>query len=240
MPHKHTSKCGHKPIPKFSKQIGTGADGVAYTLDSHKDRIIKIGNYPCINFSGYAAETVEKNFKYMRAHKPAAYVRVYTYKFINCKHCHVSYYCVMDKLHKHAQSDSLSFLASEIQWIYKNRNGNDSFPLEKIIKYANDFVTWIPGHWDNTNGVHVNGQRGIPSEQKKSVMKFLRAIWSSRVFHCDLHSGNIMKDKDGNIKLIDLDRLDLPKAKKLVKKFAPIRADLPKKKAIRPRGAHKK
>jgi len=49
-------------------------------------------------------------------------------------------------------------------------------------------------------------QRGLDFDYNK-VFRFYRVLKESKFYHMDLHPRNIMKDTDGNFKLIDFDRV---------------------------------
>jgi thiamine kinase-like enzyme len=98
---------------------------------------------------------------------------------INGNQDYIIYYYIMEKLQEISKDESKVFLE-----IFENS-------LEENIENI------------------LQKMRGALDFNKKNVMVFYTGVKNSKIKHLDLHVGNIMKDRKGNFKLIDLDLIEI-------------------------------
>lgn len=173
-------KCRHDKIPWRGEYLAEGVDGKAYQNWEEEDKVVKVGFLDHAARSGSSLSKLEDNFDFVLVNQPEAYVKVYDYGCFDCKSCNISYFVMMEKLEKLSQKES-----SEIPFFAINAQAL----MSKRKKHSTDQVDFL---------------KRASNPKKKS---FAENIWKSGLFHNDIHAGNIMKDINGNYKLIDLDRL---------------------------------
>lgn len=167
--------------------LKAGVHGESYYLNQ---RVFKItANYNNVGYieSFYAKQS--SIFDYLIKHEEEPFVKLFNYGFFgefkNSKSSFISYYYVMENLNYITQDEGKVF-HSLLSHEDRNISKNYSMPeIKKIIK---------------------NLQRGLDFSDK-AVILFCDEIKKSNIMHFDIHPRNIMKDKMGKFKLIDLDTL---------------------------------
>lgn len=180
-------KCRHDKIPWRGEYLAEGVDGKAYQNWDDDFKVVKVGFLDHMHRSGCTLSVLEDNFDYVLNNKPEAYVTVHDYGCFDCKSCNVSYFVMMEKLKKltNVEAGTIPNLAINAQNLYKK-------PKKKQVGLTADQTDFI---------------KNLGPKKKK----FVQNIWKSGLIHNDIHAGNIMKNDDGDYKLIDLDRLSFLK-----------------------------
>lgn len=174
-------RCTHDKIPWRGNYLAEGADGKAYENWDDENKVVKVGFIDTMAHSMTSLDQLEDNFDYVLTNKPKAYVEVYDYGCVDCRACNVSYFVLMQKL--------------------EPLDGLELYEIPNIVQQAQRLVN----NYKTSNNSPFPRQR--LSYKNKAQQDFAEAIWDSGIIHNDAHHGNIMKDDDGNYKLIDLDRL---------------------------------
>ena len=181
-------RCSHDKIPWRGNYLAEGADGKAYENWNDEGKVVKVGFIDTMLHSMNSLDKLEDNFDYVYVNKPKAYVEVYDYGCVDCRTCNVSYYVLMQKL--------------------EPLDGNETYEIPNIVRQVQQLVN----SYKKTKDCPYPRQRLHYKNQ--AHQDFAEAIWDSGIIHNDAHHGNIMKDSDGNYKLIDLDRLSFLNFKK--------------------------
>lgn len=170
--------------PHPADEIGSGIDGEVYSMLNSPDRVIKI----CQVFDFDRFDSTALVLDKLLIEPYAGYARVYMrgYRKLNAKG-YVLHYYVMEKLQPISEDESKVFhtiISHEDRNIIKDYEYGE---LEKILE-----------------GLQV----GLDFDTEK--VKFLcQAIRFSPIKHLDIHPRNIMKNDNGDFKLIDFDRVQL-------------------------------
>lgn len=182
--------------------LGDGADGEVLSIADDPNRVIKLG--VLYERAGSKLEklygNIDRALEFVLRTQPRAYVSVYKHgslgvytrdnvAFYKGKQRFVLYYYVMEKLEKISEDERRIFhsiLSHEDRKIEKN------FSSDKIREMLEGM------------------SRGLDFDAEK-VMLFCDNIKAAPLSHLDIHVRNIMKDKVGNFKLIDLERIELEK-----------------------------
>ena len=184
------------------QRLGEGADGEVFTIVDDPTKVLKLGilyEYGKIKLSK-AYGNIDRALEYMIQTQPSAYVRVYRHgsmgvysrdnvAFRKGKQSFVIYYYIMEKLEKISEDERRVFhsiLSHEDSGIEKNYSSTKIKEMLQGMRRSLDF-------------------------DEEKVTLFCDNIKSVPVYHLDIHVRNIMKDRDGNFKLIDLDRIELEK-----------------------------
>lgn len=183
-------------------RLGDGADGEVLSIENEQDRVLKLGilyeqhDYGLDEYFQH----IQKTLEYFTKNNPQPYVRVYEHGYLGTysrpmsywksgKQGFIIYYYVMEKLEKISEDESKVFhsiISHEDRGIEKN------FSSQKIHEMLQGLG------------------RGLDFDAEKITL-FCNKIRTAPVSHLDLHVRNIMKDKTGAFKLIDLDRINLEK-----------------------------
>lgn len=180
---------------KAGKFISEGADGECFELLNDPNKVIKFCVlYDCnTNIDSIYSKTY-KLLNFIKNNNLSAYVKVHEHNFLKhglratCvgKQKYLLYYYIMDKLYNITNDEKKVFhsiLSHEDRGVIKNYSTESS----------KDILCGL--------------QRGLDFNLEK-IMMFLENLKKSPIVHLDLHPRNIMKDRKGNFKLIDLDRID--------------------------------
>jgi hypothetical protein len=184
-------------------KLGDGADGEVFEIENTPDKVIKF----CIIYERFSAnleqhynKKINPILNYLITSPVPTFARVYAHEYMGTysrdfvssptgKQKFIIYYYVMEKLNKISEDEQKVFhsiLSHEDRGVEKN------YPLPKIKKM-------------------LEGQAFALDFDEKKVMLFCENLRTSPVRHLDIHVRNVMKDQDGNFKLIDFDRCLLTK-----------------------------
>lgn len=176
-----------------SNFIGDGADGEVFEIEGDSNKVIK-----CAVIYEYhipvnkEMERIKTVAQYLITTSPPAYVRVHAFesiaestrKTVSGEQKYFLYYYIMDKCFKISEDEKKIFhsiLSNE------DRNLKKNYPLSKI-------ETMLKGM-----------SMGLDFDMKK-VLSFCKEIQNSKIDNTDINPRNIMKNVNGDFKLIDFDR----------------------------------
>lgn len=176
-------------------RLGDGADGEVFTVPNNPNQVIKFGvlfQYPLFNHQ-QIYDNIYSTLNKLSTNILPTYARVYEYGFLGSyerKHetlgtqKFILYYYFMEKLNKISEDESKVFHS-----ILSHEDGNifKDYPLSKIKKMLRGLCC------------------GLDFDEKK-VIFFCENLRLAPVEHLDVHQRNIMKDANGNFKMIDFDR----------------------------------
>jgi RIO-like serine/threonine protein kinase len=183
---------------RIGEEIGYGADGQVFNLLDFEDWVIKLSvlydNRVCEN---PAYENIRDVLSFIEKGNESVCVRVHEHKYIGSgtektplgERNYILYYYVMDRLNKISEDEKRVFHSI---LSHEDRNIKKYYSLASVT--------------DMLRGM----QRGLDFDYNK-VFNFYRNVRVSKLNHQDLHVRNIMKDNDGNFKLIDFDRATIGK-----------------------------
>ena len=172
------------------RKIGKGVDGEVFLFKEKEDRVVKFGSL-FLESSSLDIEVLNYNISFFIKHNPQAFVRVYEYVYLGNVYIDdkkvALYYSVMEKLN--AITDDEKRVFNTLVSHQDSNKVKDLSPqvIDKLISYL---------------------EIGMDFEAHK-VRQFCRTIDGNNIKHLDLHERNIMKDDQGNFKLIDLDRIQI-------------------------------
>jgi len=188
--------CPEKVKFNLINKLGDGADGEVFELDDNK--VIKF----CVQFDyGYdqlSYDDISKTLSYIQYNKPHIYARIYSYDYLGkfsrklydqSNQEYILYYYIMEKLNEISDDEKKVFhslISHEDCGILKN------YSILKIKQMLQGM----------SMGLDFDVER---------VTFFCERLRDSFISHNDLHPRNIMKDKNGNFKLIDFDRCTINK-----------------------------
>lgn len=181
----------------IGKEIGFGgADGEVFEIQGDPNKVIKCAViYEYFIPVNQEIERIENVARHLINTCPRAYVRVHAFetvtqfirKTVSGNQKYFLYYYIMDKCFKISEDEKKVFhsiLSNE------DRNLNKNYPLNKITSML--------------TGMSM----GLEFDLKK-VLSFCQAIQNSEIDNTDINPRNIMKNSDGEFKLIDFDRSSL-------------------------------
>lgn len=190
--------CADKIPVVPTNRLGDGSDGEVFEIENSPDKVIKF----CVAYERFKVDLTKHYRKdiipilnHLIDNPIAAYARVYAHEYMgiyqrdflsspNGKQQFILYYYIMERLNKISEDENKVFhsiLSHEDKRIAKN------YPLPKIKKMLQGLSC------------------GLDFDAEKVIL-FCENLKSSPVEHLDIHSRNIMKDTNGNFKLIDFDR----------------------------------
>ena len=191
--------CPDKINFSLSNRLGDGADGEVFELQDSPGKVIKfcvLYEYPDTNIKETYAKVVE-SLSYIKHSQPRAYARVHDYMYLGeytrpvdyCKsgQKYILYYYTMEKLNKISEDEKKVFHSIIC---HQDMNVKKNYSISKIKEM-----------------LHGMGQ-ALDFDQRR-VMLFCENLKSVPLHHQDVHVRNIMKDVEGNFKLIDFDRCEL-------------------------------
>jgi hypothetical protein len=188
--------CPEKIDFPLSSRLGDGADGEVFELKDTTDKVIKFSvlyEYPGEDLDT-KYDQICRTLDFIKMYKPDSYARVYEHKTLgrytrpfagsNQGQKYILYYYFMEKLLKISEDEKRVFHSI---LSHEDKNLNKNFSINKIKKML--------------TGMSM----GLDFDEKKVIL-FVESLKMSKVCHNDLHVRNIMKDFNGNFKLIDFDR----------------------------------
>lgn len=177
----------------LGKRLGDGADGEVFELISDSKKVIK---FSIIYDLGYESNLVTK---YNEIKKKLSFVKE---NGTRCQHlCSIYNFGLL--LHK---SRKTSCGAQEFLIHF--------YEMEKLIKCSDEeekvFYTIISNAYRSIEDFLDSLSKWIDFDRQK-VLTFVNANSNSVILHNDIHLSNIMKNENGDFKLIDLDRITILK-----------------------------
>jgi len=179
-------------------RLGDGADGEIFDIKGQSDKVIKFGvlyETGSININ-QSFKCIKEVLSYFQANPAATYARVYSFGFmgkferdiaLKKKQPFILYFYTMEKLYKISEDEQKVFhsiLSHEDRGINKNYS-----PIK-----INEMISGM------SKGLDFNSER---------VTFFCDNFNNTAVSHLDIHIRNIMKDFNGNFKLVDFDRSEM-------------------------------
>lgn len=191
--------CPDKITFELSERLGDGADGEVFTLKNQPDKVIKLCvlyEYPDAPLKD-SFSRIKNTLEYLSEHTPHTYARVYDYNYLgqfsrpidwsSSGQNYILYHYMMERLSKISDDEKRVFhsiLCHEDRNLKKNYS---IFEIKKMLQGMN---------------------RALDFDERR-VIFFCENLNKNNIIHNDIHVRNIMKDKDGNFKLIDFDRCEL-------------------------------
>ena len=191
--------CPDKINFALSNRLGEGADGEVFELADQPDKVIKF----CVLYE-YPNSSLKENYvkinntiSYIKYNQLPAYARVYEHMYLGkynrpiewseSGQDYILYYYTMEKLLKISEDERRVF---HTVLCHEDRNLKKNYSIPEIKKILQGMA------------------RALDFDEKR-VMFFYENLKNCSLIHNDVHVRNIMKDKDGNFKLIDFDRCEL-------------------------------
>lgn len=184
----------------LGQELGYGAQGNVFAINDHPDRVIKLSFMYDIHDQTIDSkfESVSKVYNYILDTKPSGLVRIYDFGhltdgtrevFSSIKEQKkfqkiIIYYSIQEKLQQLSEDEKKVFKTICQLWRSELELKR---PLEEVIAEQAVFLEF--------NQIKVN--------------KFVKQVTNSPVDNRDMHRRNIMKDHDGNFKMIDFDLAQL-------------------------------
>lgn len=181
-----------------NRKLGDGADGEVFDIINDPNKVVKF----CVLYQSSAEhplvtyKQVTQVLDYLIATPLPTYARVYSHGYMgefnravweNQQQTYLIYYYLMEKLHKISDDESKVFhslISHEDRGIKKNFS---SLKIKEMLQGMS---------------------RGLDFDVER-VTFFLDNFKNSRMAHLDIHVRNIMKDSNGNFKLVDFDRAQI-------------------------------
>lgn len=181
------------------ERLGEGNNGEVLSIEGDSSKVLKLSMLLTKEGDQSKYRPIKNGLDYMVAMCPPAYVRVYEHGYlgecpIGPSPClrYIFYYYIMEKLHKTSEDERKLFHSI---LSHEDRGLKKRFSLEKIRKMLGGMA------------------KGLDFDAEK-VMLFCENIRAAPVIHEDTHGRNIMKNDNGNFRLIDLDSISLLKQEK--------------------------
>jgi hypothetical protein len=186
--------CISKTKYLVGNELGGGADGVVYEIKDDPTKVIKfciLYEYPYENLIERYDQIIRVLF-YLKEHNLSTYARVYEYSYIdmqsrmtvNGPQNYILYYYVMERLNKISEDEFRVFhsiMCHEDMGKIKDYSEEKARRMLKGLSWGFDF-------------------------DESRVMFFYCNVRKTKISHGDIHVRNIMKDSNGNFKLVDFDR----------------------------------
>jgi serine/threonine protein kinase len=187
--------CPDKIVHSIGNRLGDGADGEVFDITDELDKVIKFcvlyetGSVKLLNTYKY----ISKSLNYLMLNNDPAYARVYAHEYMgqyvrdawqNKKQKYILYYYVMEKLQQ-ISDDERKVFDSLVS--HEDRGKKKNYTPDKVKEILLGL----------NRGLDFNFER---------VIFFYDSLKKSKIKHLDMHPRNIMKDANGNFKLIDFDR----------------------------------
>lgn len=191
--------CPEKLPVELGDKLGDGSDGEVFNIIGQPDRVIKLSILYEYRFEGLSDyENIKRVIEYVQVSKPQPYVHVYEHGYLTTssrkmvdwyreEQLYLIYYYLMEKLNCISEDEKKLFhsLLS-----HEDNNKIKSFSDKKIARMLRGM------------------RRGLDFDEEKVIL-FCQDLKSAPLNHLDLNPRNIMKDNQGNFKLVDLDRCEL-------------------------------
>lgn len=187
--------------PNLGLEIGYGADGQVYELRDDPDKVIKYSVIYEWSLPPTAKEQYlrfKNNLTYIinNYHKHPFMVKIFNHDFLfqgkrkivnNKDQNYLIHYVVMERLKEISEDEHKVF---------------HSLLYHKNVFWSKDFTN------QELNGILLGLAKGLDFNFEK-MKSFYQEVKKSNIQHNDINLGNIMKNIDGDYKLIDLDRLSI-------------------------------
>jgi hypothetical protein len=178
------------------EELGSGADGDVYSLSNDPNKVIKYSVYYCWDGELLSA-IIENRIAAFSAvqQKSDLFAKIYDFKYlgsgkrkvISGDQNYLLFSCVMEKLTKISEDEKKVFHSI---LSHEDSNKVKTFSIEKVISMLQGM-----GY-----GLDFN---------QREVLDFYKRVINSSIIYTDLHPRNIMKNKLGQFRLIDFDRIDV-------------------------------
>lgn len=183
---------------KIGERLGDGADGEVFTCQDEPTKVIKFSvmyerNNVDINKQFF--KRIDRILTYLKLNIIDTYAQVYDYKYLgqyerkvewgNQKY--IIYYYIMERLFKLSEDEYKVFYTLVS---HEDRNISKNFSSDKVQEMLENL----------SRGLDFNAER---------VTFFYNNFRKTPVIHQDIHVRNILKDAQGNFKMIDFDRAEL-------------------------------
>lgn len=191
--------CPEKINFNLDTRLGDGADGEVFSLKDETSQVIKLGvlfEYPNEDIH-IKYKHIESILEWIKDNNPPLYASVYKYNYLGTysrsnisneiEQKYILYYYTMQRLYKISEDEKKVFHSIVC---HEDRNIKKNFSIFKIKKMLQGMSTALDFNF-------------------KKIIMFCESLQLSSLVHNDLHVRNIMKDQDGNFKLIDFERCTL-------------------------------
>lgn len=173
---------------QIGELLGSGAHGHVFNIANNPEWVIKIGWAPvAAQFTSdtqllqWTFERVDKIYKFLLNHQMPGLAKVSNFELL-LKEEHKQYYAaIIEKLSPLTEDESKVFKSVCLEY-----NGNIAEGAS--LKHLQELEDWLIFN-------------------KNKVIEFYQSVNSLPIIHRDFHRRNIMKDGDGNFKLIDFELL---------------------------------
>lgn len=173
----------------IDKSLNSGFNGEVFSLRSSDTRVMKVSILFDLDEKKSLTDSyqeVKSNLDFLLKFKPSHFVKLHEHgmlSFIPDKN--IIYYYIMDKLNPLSEDENKVFhtLVS-----HEDRNLKKEIPLDKARPLLEAM----------SKGLDFNIEK---------VFSLYQEICNSQIHHLDMHERNIMKDHNGNFKMIDVDNI---------------------------------
>ncbi len=191
--------CPEKIPVVTAARLGDGADGEVFDIEGQPDQVVKFG---VLYQTG--SSKVQDTYKYivrvldyLIQNPSPTYARVYSHGYMgkfsravtwsNKEQPYILYYYLMEKLYKITEDERKVF-HSVVS--HEDRGMKKNFSAQKVKEMI------------------IGMNTGLDFDAEK-VTFFCDNFKNTSVSHLDIHVRNIMKDSNGNFKLVDFDRAQI-------------------------------
>lgn len=185
--------CPEKLSYKLGERLGYGVDGEVFEIIDDPSKVIKLCiAYPSQNDVNNYSCKIAPALDLLINNPIDIFARVYVHKYLGSfpdeyyVQDFILYYYIMEKLQDISEDEKKVFhtiLSHEDRGIVKN------FTTKELLGILHDL------------------NRGLDFDIVK-VLLFYHSLKECPITHQDIHPRNIMKDKMGNFKMVDFDKLN--------------------------------
>jgi len=171
-------------LPKFSYEISSGVHGVVFFISY--DKIIKISSLSSIkNVFAFVADQnyLQDLYSFLQKENFDIFAKIYDFGF-----CNDLQYVILEKLNTISRDEFCIF-----ESVISHNDNCDKKDLTKTKSILSE----------------VDGYLTFDQQKILSFVDKIISLQEKGIEHLDLHSRNIMKDNDGNFKLIDLESVEV-------------------------------
>lgn len=178
----------------FGEKLGSGAHGDIWELLNYPDKVMKVAwapldvpkefhNLPNNIGQRWTFPNVQATYQYLLQHQFPALAKIFDFR----------------PLHKRTDRQYYSVLLERLQPLTE--------PEQKVMKSV---CMDYNGNIETGKCLyHIDELKGWLEFNAHKVITFYTALGNLPVIHRDFHRRNIMKDAQGNFKLIDFELLDI-------------------------------